>query len=79
MITREVRQTGLSTETQNAGWRGCQERVKEVAEHLGRQQELGGGRRGIEGGNGTRARLNSSKIERHFHMYILQMYIDTIR
>lgn len=30
-------------------------------------------------GHSTRARLSSSKIGRHFHMYILRMYIDTGR
>lgn len=39
----------------------------------------GGGRRGEEDGATVKSQAKTPKIERHFHMYILQMYIDTIR
>lgn len=30
-------------------------------------------------GSRVKSKAKTPKIERHFHMYILQMYIDTIR
>lgn len=72
---------------------GCEMHMTEVQEGDGGGERLGTGRGGFrtlwwvagnEGsgrdlvGNSPRARLNA-KIGRHFHMYILQMYIDTLR
>lgn len=46
------------------------EQVEGAGEHSGGWDTVG---------DSTRARLSSSKIGRHFHMYILQMYTDTGR
>lgn len=73
--------------------RGCEMHVTEAREDDGGGERLGRsggvfrtlwGVAGNEGsgrdlvGHSPRARLNA-KVGRHFHMYILQMYIDTLR
>lgn len=73
--------------TERWGWRNSWERVGVVSKHSsGRWNREGWGVEGRRGwregggrGNSKEQGYNSSKIERHFHMYILQMYIDTIR
>lgn len=35
--------------------------------------------KGEKAGATVKSQAKTPKIERHFHMYILQMYIDTIR
>lgn len=44
-----------------------------------RPGEVGGREEGEEAGATVKSQAKTPKIERHFHMYILQMYIDTIR
>lgn len=43
----------------------------------GAREEGGGGR--SKKGETVKCKATTLKIERHFHMYILHMYIDTIR
>lgn len=61
------------------------EKLGESGENFNTQiwEAMGSWRAGEEEGAGGWATVKSQaktpKIERHFHMYILQMYIDTIR
>lgn len=65
---------------------GGMEKLGESGGNFKTLKELGQGAGEEEGGSGrsksgrrVKSKAKTPKIERHFHMYILQMYIDTIR
>lgn len=82
LMTRMQEGTILSTRgTGRWGWRSW-ERVDfntQIGSKNWRPGEVGGREEGEEAGATVKSQAKTPKIERHFHMYILQMYIDTIR
>lgn len=85
-MTRMQEGTILSTQAQEGGDGGAGREWRKF-QHSSRQSKLEvaagvggwGAEEGEEAGATVKSQAKTPKIERHFHMYILQMYIDTIR
>lgn len=79
LMTRMQEGTILSTQAQEGGTEELGEGGGSFNTQVGSKIGGVGGEVGEEAGATVKSQAKTPKIERHFHMYILQMYIDTIR